>query len=104
MMSRPLQSLPGSEGPIVQSVFDEPSETHKISVEHFLGKRFLRLEVIGERALRNASGRADIPDARRLIASTEHDLETGFENGFAMGGPTHERTIRTSVLRVKLFL
>jgi hypothetical protein len=80
----PLQSLPGSNGLIVQSLFDHCLGVSKIAVQYFLGKRLFGAEVIGERALRNTSGRADIAHTRPLVSQSKHYLHAAFKNSFAM--------------------
>jgi hypothetical protein len=43
----PLESLPGSEGFVVQSYFDIPLEVRKVAIEYFFGERLFGMEVIG---------------------------------------------------------
>nr|WP_211256151.1 hypothetical protein [Edaphobacter aggregans] len=72
-----LQALPGSEGVVAQSVFDVPLEVGKVAIQHLLGKCLFGTEVIGEGAVRSASGCADVAYARPVVSRLEHDLEAG---------------------------
>src|SRR4029453_7774707 len=77
------QSLAGGEGLVVHGLSDRPLEVCEIAVQYLLGERLLGPEMIRERAVRSASGCADIAHGRPLVSRPEHHFEAGVENVFS---------------------